>query len=134
MSPRTLYLGKLLGLYCILISLSMATHKQTTVEAVTGLVHNPPLLFLAGVIGVVAGLALIIGHNVWSGGALPIAVTLVGWLALTKGLVILFLSSEAAAEFFLERLHYEEFYYWYAAASFLLGIYLTYGTSRVNAR
>ena len=133
MSPRTLFLGRLIGLYCVLISLSMITHKQALVEAVNALVHNPPVLFVAGVIATVAGLALILGHNVWSGGALPVIVTLVGWLALTKGLLILFLSPEAAADFFLGRLHFEEFYYWYSAGSLLLGIYLTYGTSRASA-
>jgi hypothetical protein len=134
MSPRTLFLGRLIGLYCILISLSMVTHKQATVEAVTAVVHNPPVLFVAGVIAVAAGLALILGHNVWSGGALPVIVTLVGWVALTKGLLILFLSPEAASEFFLGRLHYEELYYWYTAASLLLGIYLIYETSKAHAR
>ena len=134
MSPRTLFLGRLIGLYCILISLAMGTHKQATVEIVTNLVHNPPVLFVAGVIAVAAGLALILGHNVWSGGALPVIVTLVGWVALTKGVLILFLSPDAAAEFFLRRLHYEQCYHWYTAASLLLGIYLTYGTSRANAR
>lgn len=134
MSPRTLFLGRLIGLYCILISLAMVTHKQATIEAVTALVHNPPLLFVTGVIAVAAGLALILGHNVWSGGALPVIVTLVGWVALTKGLLLLFLSPQAAAEFFLGRLHYEEFYYGYTAASLLLGVYLIYATSRAHAR
>ena len=134
MSPRTLFLGRLIGLYCILISLSMFTHKQATVEAVTALVQNPPVLFVAGVVATAAGLALILGHNVWSGGALPVLVTLVGWVALTKGLLILFLSPEAATGFFLGRLHYEELYYWYTSASLLLGVYLTYGTRNLNAR
>jgi hypothetical protein len=134
MSPRTLFLGRLIGLYLIVIALSMVTHKQATVEAVTGLMRNPPVLFVTGAIVVAAGLALILGHNVWSGGALPVIVTLVGWVALAKGLLILLLSPDAASEFFLGRLHYEEFYYWYTAASLMLGIYLIYGTSRANAR
>jgi ribose/xylose/arabinose/galactoside ABC-type transport system permease subunit len=132
MSPRTLFLGRLIGLYCILISLTMLAHKQATVEVVSALVHNPPVLFVAGVIAVAVGLALILGHNVWSGGAPPVIVTLVGWLALIKGLLILLLSPEAAAEFFLGRLHYEEFYYWYAGASLFLGIYLIYRLSRAS--
>ncbi len=134
MSPRTLFLGRLIGLYCVLISLSMVTHKQATVDAVSALVHSPPVLFVAGVIAVAAGLPLILGHNVWSGGALPVVVTLVDWVALTKGLLVLFLSPKAAAGFFLARLHFEEFYYWYSAGSLLLGTYLTYGTSRAGAR
>ena len=44
MSARTTFLGKLIGLYCILFSLSMFTHKGATVEMVTALVHNPPMV------------------------------------------------------------------------------------------
>jgi len=129
MWPRTTFLGKLIGLYCILVSLSMFTHKQVTVEAVTALVHSPALMFAVGVIAVVAGLAMILGHNVWSGGALPVVVTLVGWLLLAKSLLILFLSPEAAAAIFLGWLHYEQLFYPYAAFSLLLGVYLTYAAT-----
>jgi hypothetical protein len=133
MSPRTLFLGRLIGLYCILIALAMFTHKQAMVETVTALLHDAPLLLVTGVVVVAAGLALILGHNVWSGGALPVVVTLIGWLALTKGLLILFLAPQAAAGLYLERLHYAEFYYGYASVSLVLGIYLTYATSRARA-
>src|SRR5271166_2417336 len=94
MGPRTKFLSRLIGLYCILVALSMITRKQATIEAVTALVHTPALMFAVGVIAVVAGLAMILGHNVWSGGALPVVVTLVGWLLLAKSLLILFLSPE----------------------------------------
>ena len=30
---------------------------------------------------------MIVGHNVWSGGPLPVTVTLLGWLIFLKGLV-----------------------------------------------
>jgi hypothetical protein len=73
-----------------------------------------------------------LGHNVWSNAALPVVVTLVGWLALGKSLLILFLSSEASAAFFLESLHYEQLFYRYAAASLLLCLYLTYGARGAN--
>lgn len=112
----------------------MVTHQQAAVEPVTVLVHNPPALFVAGVIAVAAGLALILGHTVWSGGVLPVFVTLVSWVALTKGVLILIPSPEAASEFFFVRRHYEELYYWYTAASPPLGIYLIPGTSRAHAR
>ena len=133
MAPATRFLCRLLGLYFILISLSMAAHKQATVETVTALVHNPPLLFLGGVIALGVGLAIVLGHNVWSGGTLPVIVTLIGWLTLVKGTLIVFLSPEAAAGFFLEGLHYEKLFYFYAAFCFLLGVYLTFGGARPKA-
>ena len=134
MSLRTTFLSRLLGLYCILCGLSMVTHRRATVETMTALVHNPPVLFIVGVITLVAGLAMILGHNVWSGGVLPVIVTLVGWLTLIKGLLFLFLSPEVAAGFFLGGLHYEQLFYLYAAISLILGFYLTYRGFRSTSR
>jgi len=134
MSPRTVFLSRLLGLYCILVGLSMVTHRQATVETMRALVHNSPVLFIVGVITLGAGLAMILGHNVWSGGVLPVIVTLVGWLTLIKGLLFLFLSPEAAVRFFLGRLRYGQLFYLYAAISLILGVYLTYGGFRSTSR
>jgi len=134
MSPRTTFLSRLLGLYYIFAALSMVTHKRVTVETVMALVHNPPVLFIAGLITLVGGLAMILGHNVWSGGGVPVVVTLIGWITLIKSLLFLFLSPEAAVGFFLEGLRYEQLFYLYAAISFIVGVYLTYGGFRSTSR
>jgi hypothetical protein len=134
MSSRTIFLSRLLGLYCILVGLSMVTHRQTTVETIKALVHNAPVLFVAGVIALAAGLALVLGHNVWSGGALPVVVTLVGWISLIKGLLLLFLPPEAAGRFFLGGLHYQQLFYLYPAIALIFGGYLTYGGFRSTSR
>jgi hypothetical protein len=110
MSPRTTFLGRLIGLYCILVALAMLTHKQAVVELVTTLLHNAQLLFSIGVLTVIPGLAMVLGHNVWSGGAMPVIVTLVGWITLIKAALLLFLSQEAESSLFLGALHYEQFY------------------------
>jgi len=127
MSPRTLFLSKLIGLYCILVALSMVTRKQATVERVTALVQNPSMMFVLGVIALAAGLAMVLAHNIWSGGALVVIVTLVGWGTLVKGLLFLFLPPEMEAGFFLRQLHYQQLFYLYTVISLVLGIYLTYG-------
>jgi hypothetical protein len=51
---------------------------------------------------------------------------LVGWVALIKGVLFLFLSPEAAAGLYLEVLHYEQLFYLYSAILLHLGVYLTY--------
>jgi hypothetical protein len=130
MTARTAFLSKLIGLYCIVLSLSMFTNRQMTVETVTALANNRPLLYVLGVVTVAAGLAMVLSHNVWSGGALPVIVTLIGWLTLIKGTLFFFLSPEAEARVFLGGLRYEAYFYVYAAVSLLLGIYLTYGGFR----
>jgi len=126
MSPRTLFLSKLIGLYCILVALSMMTRRQATVETVTTLLQSPPIMFIVGIITLAAALALILAHNVWSGGALAVVVTLVGWIALIKSLFFLFLPPEMEAELFLRQLHYQQLFYLYGAISFVLGVYLSY--------
>jgi putative exporter of polyketide antibiotics len=133
MSALTRFLARLLGLSCILVGLSMVTHKRATVETVTALVHNPPVLYLAAVFTLVAGLAMVLGHNVWSGGVLPVVVTLVGWLTSIRGLVLLFLAPGTAGDF-LGALHYEQLFYLYAAVPLILGVYLTYGGFRSTSR
>jgi len=127
MSPRTLFLSRLIGLYCILVALSMMTRRQVTVETVTALLQNPSMMLILGVITLAAGLAMVLAHNIWSGGALVVVVTLVGWITLIKSLFFLFIPPEMEAGLFLGRLHYQQLFYVYGAISLVLGVYLTYG-------
>ena len=80
---------------------------------------------LAEVIGLARGLAMILGHNIWSGGALPVVVTLIGWLVAIRGAVLLALSPSATMKLF-EALRYEQLFYVYMGGTLILGLYLTY--------
>ena len=126
MSPRTVFLSRLVGLYCILIALSMMTRRQATVETVTALLQSPSMMLILGIITLTAGLAMVLAHNIWSGSALAVVVTLVGWITLIKSLFFLFLPPEMEARLFLGQLRYEQLFYLYGAISLVLGVYLTY--------
>ena len=125
MLDKTRFLARLIGLYCLLAALVMFLERDAWVAAVTALVRAPPLLLLLGMIVVAAGLALVLAHNVWSGGALPVVVTVIGWLTLLKGTMFWVLSPAAAVDFYLERLHYARLYPLYCALSCAIGLYLT---------
>ena len=127
MSSRTIFLSRLIGLYCIIIALSMMTRRQATVETVTALLQNPSMMLIVGIITLAAGLAVVLAHNIWSGSALVVVVTLVGWITLIKSLFFLFLPPEMEAGLFLGQLHYRQLFYMYTAISLVLGVYLTYG-------
>ncbi|CAJ0882538.1 hypothetical protein AMST5_03346 [freshwater sediment metagenome] len=118
----TIYLAKLLGLYCIILSLMLSMNKQSAIATVNEWMRSPPLMMLTGAITLTIGLALVIGHNVWSG-ALPVAVTVLGWLTLMKGLTFLALPPAKAARFY-EALEYERFFFVYMSVTFVLGLYL----------
>jgi hypothetical protein len=81
---------------------------------------------ILGIITLAAGLATVLAHNIWSGSALAVVVTIVGWMALIKSLFFLFLLPEMEAGVFLLRIHYQQFFYLDAAISLVLGVYLTY--------
>jgi hypothetical protein len=72
LSLLTIYLAKLLGLYCIIVALAMGASKKGTIATVNEWVQSPPLMLLTSVTTLAIGLALVIGHNAWSGGLLPV--------------------------------------------------------------
>src|ERR1700730_19269472 len=130
MSRRALFLSRLCGLYAILVALSMFSRGQASAETVAALLQNPSMVFVLGIVMLAAGLAMVLAHNIWSGGALVVVVTLVGWMALVKSLFFLFLPPEMEAGLFLRQIHYQQLFYVYSAISLVLGVYLTYGGFR----
>lgn len=123
---RTAFLSKLLGIYCVLYALSMFAHKRATVDAVSALVQNPAALLVIGAVVLGVGVAFVLGHNFWSGGALTIVVTVVAWLTLLKGIALVFALPTQSAAAYLAALHYEQLFYLYAVVTLALGAYLTY--------
>ena len=122
MSRLTVFLARFIGLFTILIIAALLVRGSAAVE--TAVVAGPVMLVYA-MISLAAGLAMILGHNVWSGGALPVVVTVVGWLILAKGVLLSLLTPQASIQLF-ERMHYGEHYYLYLAPTLLLGLFLTW--------
>jgi hypothetical protein len=134
MASRTTFLARLIGLYCLLAGLAMVARGALTIETVTAVLHDGPLLFFIGVVLLAAGLAIVLAHNVWSGGALPVVVTLIGWATLLKGWAFILLPPPTLADFYLGQLHYAQLYYLLAAFSVVIGLYLTIAGFRTPAR
>ena len=124
MSPRTAFLSKLVGLYGVVIALALFANKQMLVVAVTGLYHDSSIVLIYGVMALGIGLAMVLGHNVWSGTP-AIIITIIGWLALLKGLALLFLPASVQAAYFL-GIQYNQYFYAYAAVTLVVGLYLSY--------
>jgi len=125
MSPLTIFLAKLLGLYCVILALVMMVRGQSAAAAVKAVVANSSVLLYVELIGLVPGLAMVLGHNIWSGGILPVVVTLVGWFIVIRSVVLLALSPEATMKV-VDSLQYEKRFYIYMGLTLVLGLYLTY--------
>ena len=134
MPARTAFLSKYIGLYLIVIGVPMGVHKAASIATVIATVHDAPATFVIGLVLVAAGLASILCHNVWSGGAVPVIVTLIGWLTMIKGALFLLLPPPAAVGFVIWGSAYEQYFYGDIAIVLALGSYLTYAGFKARPR
>ena len=123
MSPLTIFLAKLLGLYCVIVALAMLANKRSVIPTVRALLQSPPIVLLTSIIALAIGLALVIGHNVWAGGALPVTVTILGWITLIKGAAFLVFPPQKMLQLY-EALQYERLFFFYMAVTLALGLYM----------
>ena len=129
MPKLTVYLARLIGLFALLVGVGCVVRGNAVVQSA---VVNGPVMLVYALVSLAAGLAMILGHNVWSGGPLTVVVTLVGWLILAKGLLLFFVTSEALTQL-LERMQYGEHYSLYVAPSLVIGLYLTWAGFAASA-
>ena len=134
MSLRTIFLSKLLGLYCIILALAMLVNGTVIMQDITELAHNALVMFIIGVFTLFAGLAMVLGHNYWRGAAITIVVTLIGWLTLLKAVLILFIPLYVATLLPLALLQTNHFFYVRLVVTLLLGVYLTYSGFATSAK
>jgi hypothetical protein len=73
MSALTVFLARLLGLFTVLIVIALVFRGPAMVEAA---VADQPVMLTYGMISLAIGLGMVLGHNVWSGGLLPVVVRL----------------------------------------------------------
>lgn len=122
MTRLTIFLARFIGLFALLLVAAVLVRGNAII---TASVADGPVMFVYAIVSLGLGLAMILGHNVWSGGMLPVVVTLVGWLALAKGLLLLFLNTDAFARLF-GQMQYSGHATLYLAPAFLIGLYLTW--------
>ncbi len=97
MSTRTVFLARLLGPYFLIMAVAMFVQGDAFAAAARAMLGDAPLLLFAGIATVLGGLALVLVHNVWSDGILPVVVTLLGWATLLKGTALVLLPGPLTA-------------------------------------
>lgn len=121
--PRfTVLLARCIGIFIVVLVAGIMLRGASVVMTT---VSNSPLVLALAIVSLAAGAAMIVYHNVWSGGLLPVVVTLLGWLVFLKSLVLLLLPPGALSRI-VGQLHYGGHFYLYLAPSLAIGIYLTW--------
>jgi hypothetical protein len=124
MFPTTVFLGRLLGLYLVAISVTMLVSRRRTLATLDEMARSGPSMLFSGMVATAAGLAIVLGHNVWAGSALAVVVTLFGWAALLKGVSLLLVPPEQMAVAY-KGLGFERFFYAWMGAVLVLGLLIT---------
>ena len=125
MKPQTIFLGRFFGLYTLIITGWILVNRQAAIVTIPAMLADRPLMLIVAIIALVGGLAMVLGHNIWSGGTLTILVTVLGWVILIRGVLFLFLSS-GETRGLLEAMQFERFFYGYLSIPLVLGAELTY--------
>jgi uncharacterized membrane protein HdeD (DUF308 family) len=68
------------------LAVAMVVNREAIREMTEEVTHHYAVVLLSGAVLLVAGLAIVRVHNVWTAGW-PVLVTLVGWLAILSGLL-----------------------------------------------
>src|ERR1039458_9280524 len=84
MPPLACFLGRFFGLSCLVMCAALFARPRESLESIESMKEIPGLVLVTGILTMVGGVAAVVGHNVWSGGALPVTVTLLGWVTLIK--------------------------------------------------
>lgn len=121
----TRFLSRLIGLAALILSAAIFIDKPPMLAAIDLMNQDRGVLYLLGVGGVVAGLAIVLTHNIWSQGLWPLVVTLAGWLILIRGVLVLVLPAATIGRI-VDGLGYGRYFHWYGILPLLLGAYLTY--------
>ena len=125
MKPRTIFLGRFLGLFTLIASLWFLVERQAALSDISELLADRSAMLIFASIALAGGLAIVLAHNIGSGGVLPVLVTLSGWVMLIRGVFFLLLSPDTSL-MILAFMQVERFFYIYFGIPFLLGVYLAY--------
>ncbi len=124
MEWRTLFLSRLLGLFTLIVALALIVRPAAGLALIDAVVHNQIALLMFGSIALAAGLAIVLTHNVWHDGALPVVVTLLGWILVIRGLFLL-LAPPAMIASIIGAFHFDHYFLPSMMIPLVLGAYLT---------
>jgi hypothetical protein len=83
---RSIFLAKLIGPFLAVCGVALIFNADAFRVIGDEIVRSPALIYIAGVLALVAGLAIVITHNEWTADW-RVAITLSGWLCVFAGVM-----------------------------------------------
>lgn len=123
----TYFYAEWFGLLISVIALAMLANRRTMLEAIREMIGagNRAVLFLAAILTLLLGLLLVLTHNIWTGNALTIVVTLLGWAFILRAVLLLFLPHSTLEKLF-GWIRLEQVYYVVGILALVLGVWMSW--------
>ncbi len=121
----TIFLSKALGVYCVIIALTILSNKAMYRSVLKSFASNQALLYLSGFLALGLGLMIVLLHNTWNTGP-EVIISLIGWIVLLKGVVRLAFPAYTARMLAAAEQMKDEYVVLLAYGIIILGTYLTY--------
>jgi len=80
----SILIAKLIGPILLVAAIAMLANTKDLQELAQGFLNDRALIYLSGILAMLAGLAIVNNHNVWAV-SWPIIITLFGWASLVGG-------------------------------------------------
>ncbi len=84
----SIFIAKLLGLAYTVIGLGMLLNGKYYKKQFDAMMKEAGVWYLGGVMALLVGYLIVSAHNVWEG-SWVVLITIIGWMALLKGLLLL---------------------------------------------
>lgn len=90
----SIFLAQIFAVVYLAVGLGMLLNKAYYFKAMGAMLKDSNILYLGGLMAIVAGFLIVTYHNIWVQDWM-VVITILGWLALIKGIVFLVFPAKA---------------------------------------
>jgi uncharacterized membrane protein len=120
----SIFIAQLLGPVFVIVGIALMLREQTFRAILQDFIRSPALVYLAGFLGLIGGLALVLTHNVWASDW-HVIITLIGWVAIVRAVVTIFAPQRIVA-LGSKLLEHRRIFFGAAVVDLIIGIVLSY--------
>lgn len=116
------FLAQVIGIYVLIMGVSVLTRRQFVMGMVSDLISNKPLIYVIAIIELLAGISLVVGHNIWVW-SWPVIITIIGWLMVFEGAGFVLLPHKTMKRV-VKVCNTKNMYYFWSILVIVMGVYL----------
>lgn len=119
----SLVIAQVLGIFFAIVGVAMVVNGKAVAGAIEESGAHKGIIFMWGLFTLLIGAVIVVLNNAWTSG-LPLLVTIIGWLALLKGVFILL--APGAATSLYKKFGKGGMIVFVGVVAFVLGLILLY--------